>query len=114
LRQRGLDDEAEPEDARIGQGGRPLGLRDLARLEAARADVHALRRAVLDDPDLLEVRVEPPLGGDHRMRAALAERRPLPAGVTDLGHRAGEYRSRGGGYRLCDAPGDTGPHIPAR
>ena len=47
LRQGSLDDEAEAEEARIGHGvrGRRLGLGDLARLEAARADVDALRRA---------------------------------------------------------------------
>src|SRR5687767_6992403 len=63
-----------------------LRLGDLARLEAAGADVDALRRARLGDADLLQVRVEASLGRDHGVRAALAEGRALSAGVTDTGH----------------------------
>ncbi len=36
---------------------------------------------------LLQVRIKAPLGRDHRVAAALAERRPLAAAVTYLGHR---------------------------
>src|SRR5664279_534640 len=54
------------------------GFLDLAGLEAARADVGALGRAVHEDPDLLEVRVEAALGGDHRVASVLAETGLLP------------------------------------
>src|SRR5687768_1320171 len=60
-------------------------LGDLPGLEAARADVDALRAPVLIDADLLEVRVEAAPGGDHRVASRVPERRTLPAGVTDLG-----------------------------
>src|SRR4051812_20555173 len=89
-------------------------LRDLASLEAARADVDALRCPVLDDANLLDVHVEATLGRDHRVRAALAEGRALTAGMTDSGHRGAEYRTRTGGYRVCDAPGHPGPRFLAR
>src|SRR5688572_18079372 len=59
---------------------RPLDvLEDLACLEAASADVLAARGAVHRDADLLKVRVEAPLRGDHRMAAAVPERRALSA-----------------------------------
>src|SRR4051794_10175652 len=68
--------------------GRPgLGrLEDLAGLEAAGADVLAARRAADVDAHLLEVRVEASLGRDHRVAAAMAERRTLSTHVTDLWH----------------------------
>src|SRR3712207_4967439 len=50
------------------------GLEDLAGFETAGAEVLAPRRPADVDPDLLKVRVETPLGGDHRMRAAVPER----------------------------------------
>src|SRR6476619_8499784 len=62
------------------------GLYDLVGLEAARADVGAQLAAVLLDPHLLQVRIEAPLGGDHRVAAGLAERRSLAAAVANLGH----------------------------
>ena len=116
LRESRLDDEAEAEEARVGHGfrGRLLRLGYLASLEAARADVNALRSARLDDTDLLDVDVKTTLRRDHRVRAALAKSRALTAGVTNSSHRGGEYRTRVGGYRVCDAPGHTGPHLPAR
>jgi hypothetical protein len=88
VRERSLDDEAETEEARIGHGvrGRPLGLRDLACFEAARADVNALRRTALNDPDLLDVDIETTLGRDHGVGATLAEGGALAAGVTDTSH----------------------------
>src|SRR3954470_2331646 len=89
------------------------GLGYLAGLEAARADVDALGSAGLNDPDLLDVDVETALGRDHRVRAALTKGRALAAGVTDSSHRAGEYRTPVAGYRVRDAFGDTGPHLPA-
>src|SRR5689334_19413133 len=97
--------------ARRGPGS---GLRDLASLQAARTDIDALRRSVLDDADLLHVHVEATLGGDHRVRAALAEGRALTTGMTDSGHRAGEYRTHTGGYGVSDALGDSGPCLVAR
>ena len=42
-----------------------LRLGDLAGLQAARADVHANRAVTLGDADLLEIRIEAALGGDH-------------------------------------------------
>src|ERR687885_2737262 len=67
-------------------------LRDLAGLQAARADVDPARRLADHDADLLEVRVQPPLGRHHRVAAAVAEGGALPAAVTDLGHEeAGVY-----------------------
>ncbi len=62
------------------------GLGDLAGFEAARADVCARRRLAHHDADLLQVRVETPLGCDHGVAAAVPERRALPAAVADLGH----------------------------
>src|SRR5689334_18726855 len=95
-------------------GDRPkLRLGYLARFEAARAHIDALGSAALNDPDLLDVDVEATLGRDHGVRATLAKGGALAAGVTDSGHRCGEYRSRVGGYRVFDAPGDPGTHIPA-
>src|SRR3954451_13258156 len=66
------------------------GLCDLVGLEAARADVGAQLAAVLLDPHLLQVRIEAPLGRDHRVASGLAERRPLAAAMTDLCHRVGD------------------------
>jgi hypothetical protein len=115
LGERGLDDEAEAEKARIGHGvrGRPSGFRNLASLEAARADVNALGRPALDDTDLLDIHVETTLGRDHRVRAALAKGRALAAGMTDSSHRGGEYRTRVSGYGVCDAAGYSGTYLPA-
>ena len=68
--------------------GEPLErLLDLPGLQAAGADVDAPRSRADEHPDLLEVRVEAALGGAHGVASALAERRPLPAAVTYLGHR---------------------------
>src|SRR3954447_6850889 len=79
------------------RGGDPrLRLGDLAGLQAARADIRALRCAVLDDAHLLKVRIEATLGGDHRVRAALPEGGALAAGVTDSSHGGGKYRRRRG------------------
>src|SRR5881394_469467 len=64
------------------------GLCDLVRLKAARADIGTQLAAVLLDPHLLQVRIEAPLGGDHRVASGLAERRSLTAAVAYLGHRA--------------------------
>ena len=61
-------------------------LGDLAGLEAAGADVDALRAPVLVDADLLEVRVEAAPRSDHRVASRVPERGALSAGVTDLGH----------------------------
>src|SRR4051794_39107190 len=74
------------------------GLDDLAGLQAARADIDALRRLAHEDPDLLEVRVEAAPRRHHRMRAVVSERGTLPAAVTHLGHDwAGVYCPVGSG-----------------
>ena len=86
LGQRALDHGTEAEEAGIGHAAVPVGLGDLARLEAAGADVDALRGTGHRDAHLLQIRVEPALGRDHGVRAALAEGRALAAGVTDTGH----------------------------
>src|SRR5215210_2485977 len=66
------------------------GLLDLVALEAARADVRPRRLALQHDADALEVRVEAPLRGHHRVAPVVAEAGLLPADRADLGH--------GGGY----------------
>src|SRR5690348_11534329 len=63
------------------------GLLDLAGLQAACADVRPRRLAAQDHADTLEVRVEAPLGGDHRVASVVPEARLLPADCADLGHR---------------------------
>src|SRR6476646_2077984 len=86
--------------ARRARRARPVldGLGDLAGLEAAGADVHALRRLADEDADLLQVRVEPAPGRDHRMTTTVSEGGALPAAVTDLGHEdAGVYWPLGSG-----------------
>ena len=61
-------------------------LRDLAGLEAARADVDAPWGLAHEDPHLLQVRIEAPLRGHHRVASAVAECRASTAAVTDLRH----------------------------
>ena len=63
------------------------GLGDLVGLEAASADVGADLAPLVDDPDLLQVRIEAAPGGDHRVASGVAERRSLAAAVTYLGHQ---------------------------
>src|SRR4051812_23080724 len=62
---------------------------NLLGLEATCADVLPPGRLPDQDADLLEVRVEAPPGGHHRVAAAIPERRPLPTHVTDLWHGGG-------------------------
>jgi hypothetical protein len=89
---------AAPKGARLNSnGGRPGpstqprpesgGLGDLVGLQATRADIRAQGAAVLLNPHLLQVRIEAPLSGDHRVASGLAERRSLTAAVTYLCHR---------------------------
>jgi len=66
----------------------------LVRLQAAGADVDPSRAAVVVDPDLLQVRVEAPPGGDHRVAARVAERGALAAAEADLGHRTRDGSAR--------------------
>jgi PAS domain S-box-containing protein len=69
------------------------GLGHLVGLQAARADVNAPRPAArILDADLLQVRVEAPPGGDHRVTPRVAERGALAAAVADLGHRTRDGR----------------------
>src|SRR4051794_33997924 len=62
------------------------GLDDLAGLEAGRADIDALRRAVDDRAHALHVRVPPPLGAAVRVAEPHPEDRLLAAHVTHGGH----------------------------
>src|SRR5262249_5503234 len=73
------------------------GLLDLAGLEAARTDVGPCGLAVQHDADALEVRVETPLRGHHRVAPAVAEGRFLAANGADARH---ESRSVADGYGL--------------
>src|SRR4051794_9728888 len=99
-------------------------LLDLAGLQAARADVLAAGGAVHQDPDLLEVRGEAALGGDHRVAPAVAESGALPACVTTLWHggesssdrseaQAGPW-STTGSPTLISPPRTTSALMPAR
>ena len=65
------------------------GLLDLARLQTTRAHISTSRLALQHDPDALEVRIETPLGRDHRMAPVIAETGLLPADCADPGHRVG-------------------------
>src|SRR3954469_10363008 len=67
-------------------GEPPPGLDDLAGLEAGRADIDALRRAVDDRAHALHVRVPPPLGAAVRVAEPHPEDRLLAAHVTHGGH----------------------------
>src|SRR4029078_12173296 len=60
------------------------GLLHLAALEAGGADVGTLRRAVHEDADALEVRVEAPLRRDHRVRPLWAGPPPLTTTRTNI------------------------------
>src|SRR3954465_7386736 len=74
---------------RLGSDTREGALKrlgDLAGLQAARADVDAPRGLTHEDPHLLEVGIEAPLRGHHRVASAVAECRPATAAVTDLRH----------------------------
>src|SRR5215211_6147386 len=66
---------------------RALGvLGDLVGLQAAGADVDASRAPGIFDPDLLQVRLEAPARGHHRVAARVAESWALSAAEADLGH----------------------------
>ena len=79
-----------------GELAEPLdGLDDLAGLQAAGAHVVAGRLAVENEPHALEVRLEAPLRGDHRVRAGVPRPGALPADDTDPGHAAGDGSSLG-------------------
>ena len=58
----------------------------LAGLQAARADIDAAGGSPVVDSHALEVWLEPPLRGNHRMAAAMAKRGALRADMADLGH----------------------------
>ena len=59
------------------------GLLDLAGLETARADVRPRRLALQEHADALEVRVEAPLRGHHRMAPVVAETGLLSTDCAD-------------------------------
>ena len=79
---------SDPADSGSLRAGRLNGLKDLAGLEAASADVLAPGSAPDEDADLLEVRVEAPPGRHHGVAAVIPERGALFARVTDLCHGA--------------------------
>src|SRR5580765_7462983 len=92
------------------------GLLNLVALEAARADIRARRLAVEQDADALEVRVEAPLRGNHRVAPVVAEAGLLPADCADLGHRrrsvataAPHPRRRAAGRRRRPSRAPCGP-----
>src|SRR5262245_51078177 len=68
-------------------GDSVAGFDDLARLDAAGADVQTLRRAVDDGTDALDVRVPATLGATVRVRHRHAPRRVLPTDFADSCHR---------------------------
>src|SRR5260370_1763556 len=81
--------------AREGTPGRGSdGLLDLAGLEALRAHVGALRLALEVHANPLEVRVEAPLRGDHRMAPVITETRLLSTDCADPRHRGGMVAER--------------------
>src|SRR5689334_5513876 len=69
-----------------GRSADALG--DLAGLDAAGADVQALRGAVDDGPDLLDVGVPPTLGATVRVADVHPEGRVLPAHLAHSCHRS--------------------------
>src|SRR5262245_55142213 len=81
-RKRTIDESGTAEEPTPRARLRVLG--DLARLETAGADVDAPGPALVVDADLLEVRVEAPPGGDHRVAAGVTERGLLAAVEADL------------------------------
>src|SRR5947207_8371582 len=97
VRNRRVAGQVRPDAAETDRvyGGQHLGrLGYLARLQAAGADVHTARSAVIVDSDLLQVGIEASLRRDHRVTAAMPERRTLAAGMTDLGHSLGQSSER--------------------
>src|SRR6185312_3365448 len=87
-------------------------LLDLAGLEAARADVGARRLALDQDADALEVRLEAPLRGHHRVTPVVTEAGFLPAACADLGHRRPRIAEPISGPCPATAPSPAG--APAR
>src|SRR5256885_13505022 len=93
------------------------GLLDLAGLEALRAHVGTLRLALQEDAHSLEIRVEAPLRGDHRMAPVVAETGLLSTDCADPGHRRGGVgkspylvvSSGGGGGRESPPPSPAPP-----
>src|SRR3954447_20912591 len=82
-----------PNQVRAGAASEvwPLdGFDDFVAFEATGADVGALRGALEQDANPLQVRVPAPLRGDHRVRAMVAERRLLPTDCADLRHCGGQ------------------------
>ena len=88
IRPRGEEDTACTsglDDPRTLRVAAPLdGFLDFAGLEAARADVHATRRAAVVDPYALEIRIKAAIGGNHRVAAGVAEGGTLGAYVAYL------------------------------
>ncbi len=68
---------------------------DFPGLQAPGADVSALRAAVEQHADALEVRIEASLRRHHRVAPVVPEGRLLPADGADLGHRGGSLASAG-------------------
>jgi hypothetical protein len=100
LGQRGLYDGSEADKDRVGQptpaNDQPLArLGYFAGLQAAGAHVDAAGSAGVVDAHSLEVRIEAPPRGHHRVATVVAESGTLRAYVTDLGHRWASIRGIG-------------------
>ncbi len=71
---------------RCSKGPGLEGALHFAGLQAASADVRAHGSAVLENAQLLEVRIEATLRGDHGMTAVITEGRSSAAGAADARH----------------------------
>ena len=88
-----LDGERSADAASVAnRSQRPAseGFLDFAGFEAARADVGTRRMTAEQYADTLQVRIEAPLRGNHRMATTVAEAGLLPTDGADLGHAAGQ------------------------
>ena len=81
-----------------------------AGLQAASADVRANGNAVLENAQLLEVRIEATLRGDHGMAAVITEGRPSAAGAADARHGGSMLDRRSCRKRHPSPKMSTSPH----
>ena len=81
-----------------------------AGLEAASADVRANGNAVLENAQLLEVRIEATLRGNHGMAAVITEGRPSAAGAADARHGGSMLDRRSCRKRHPSPKMSTSPH----
>ena len=76
-----------------------LAAGDVALLEAARADVHLLRVAVLEDGDALDVGLELAVHGAVGVADGTTSNGVLAADITYLRHNSDLHGRRSGGAR---------------